>query len=363
MALDVEWVVNEAQLEELRSDWPVLLPADANPFDSHDWYTAWWQAFGASGGLSVCVARRDGELAGVFPLSRDGPRLEALANVHSGMFRPLFADSEALSAMVDAVLRCSWVELSLPFLPAGDVSLAAIEAGSASARLHKVVESGPISPLVDLADGRDAWLKSKHASWKSRLARYRRKMQRDYDSSFEIVVPPDDLERWLVEGFQLEAGGWKGQAGTAIESAPETAAFYRDVARRFMERDELRLSRIRIDGRPVAFSFCLLSGSRLYSLKTGFDEEWRKLVPGLVLQLSIAEACFELDLDAYELLGDTSDWKQKFANSERSHRNLRLFPRTPRGLSRYLYRSKLRPVAKDAYIRLRGQRGRHRQGR
>ena len=71
------------------------------------------------------------------------------------------------------------------------------------------------------------------------------------------------------------------------------------------------------------------------------------------MQLSIVERCFELGLDAYELLGETSDWKEKVATGHRSHTNLRVFPRGPVGAARYGYRSSLRPRLKRAYQRLR----------
>jgi hypothetical protein len=60
-------------------------------------------------------------------------------------------------------------------------------------------------------------------------------------------------------------------------------------------------------GETAAFDFCLLHCGRLYLLKTGFDERFRRLAPGLVMRLSIIERCFESGLDVHELLGEESD--------------------------------------------------------
>jgi CelD/BcsL family acetyltransferase involved in cellulose biosynthesis len=128
------------------------------------------------------------------------------------------------------------------------------------------------------------------------------------------------------------------------------------MARRFDARGELRLNRIMLDGEVAAFSLCLLSGNRLYSLKAGFDERWKKLVPGLVLQLFIVERCFEMGLDAYELLGETSDWKDKISTENRSHKNLWVFPAGPGGALRHGYRARIRPLLKRAYRRVRPRR-------
>ncbi|HKB50510.1 MAG TPA: GNAT family N-acetyltransferase [Solirubrobacterales bacterium] len=353
MPLRTEWIADLRRFGELAAGWDALLPKDSHPFDSHGWYEAWWKAFGGEGELAVCTVWRDGELAGGIPLSANGRRLKGLVNGHSGTFRPLARDGEAMEALIAAALARRPPELELPMLPAADGSLPLLESGAREAAMLPLAEPSYVSPIVDTSGDFEAWRKGSHSSWKGRLARYRRKMQRDHDAELEIVAVPGDLEAWLEEGLRLEASGWKGEAGTAILSAPETASFYRDIARRFHERGELRLSRIALDGEVVAFSFCILWGSRLYSLKVGYDETRRKLVPGLVMQLSIVERCFELGFEAYELLGETSDWKEKVSGDERRYVTLRAYPRRPVGLLRHSYRARLRPVLKSTYRRLR----------
>ena len=353
MSLTIEWVDDMVRFHELAAQWDALLPDDASPFDLHCWYESWWGAFGDGSALTVCTVSRGDRLAGALPLRVEGRRVKGLVNGHSGMFRPLATDEEAMEALIAAALARETPEVELLLLPARDSSLPLLEAGAAEAAARPLAEAGYVSPVVDTGGDFEAWRTGSDSSWKKRLARYRRKMERDHAAEIEIVAAPDDLETWLEEGFRIEASGWKGEAGTAILSAPETAAFYRDVARRFHDRGELRLSRIALDGEAVAFSFCIQYGGRLYSLKAGYDESWRKLVPGLVMQLSIVERCFELGLDAYELLGETSDWKEKVATGHKAHTNLRVFPRGPVGGTRYGYRAHLRPRLKRVHRRLR----------
>lgn len=353
MPLRTEWIADLGRFGELATGWDALLPRDSQPFDSHGWYAAWWKAFGGAGELAVCTIWRDGELVGGMPLHAAGRRLKGLANGHSGMFRPLARDREAMEALITAALARRPSELELSMLPTLDTSLPLLENRIREAAMLPLAEPSYVSPIVDTSGDFEAWRKGSHSSWKGRLARYRRKMQRDHDAELDIVAVPGDLEAWLEEGFRLEASGWKGEAGTAILSAPETADFYRDIGRLFHQRGELRLSRIAFDGEAVAFSFCILWDSRLYSLKVGYDESRRKLVPGLVMQLSIVERCFELGFEAYELLGETSDWKGKMASDERRYVTLRAYPRRPAGILRHAYRASLRPVLRKAYRRLR----------
>src|SRR5262245_50478677 len=124
MTLTVDWVGEESGFEALADEWDALAGADSFPFDLHGWYLAWWRAFGAGQELAVCTARRDGDLVGAFPLRRSGDgELEAMANTHSPLFRPLARDEEALSAIVAAAMD-NGGEVELTCLPEGDASVA-----------------------------------------------------------------------------------------------------------------------------------------------------------------------------------------------------------------------------------------------
>lgn len=351
MSFATEWVGEADRFADLAGEWDALLPGDARPFDLHCWYTAWFEAFAGGRELAVCTVRRDGALAGVLPLLCDGRRLAGLANAHSCDFRPLAVDQAAMKALIAAALEGA-AGLTLTELPDGDPSVDLLRAGASGAGMISTLESGNVSPLVGTSGDLDLWLTQSHASWKKRLLRYRRKMNKDHEASFEIVRSPVDLESELETGFALEASGWKGEAGTAIVSSPETEAFYRAVAAAFQARGELRLSHIALDGVPVAFSFCIEHGGGLYSLKSGYDESFRKIVPGLVLQVSIVESCFERGIDRYELLGNQAEWKAKLANGQRTHSTMHVYRRSPLGIARRAYRASLRPRLRRVYRRL-----------
>jgi CelD/BcsL family acetyltransferase involved in cellulose biosynthesis len=348
----VEWLVGAPAFGAMAAEWDAALSPAASPFDLHAWLSAWWRAFGV-GTLTVCVVRREGTIVAALPMCQQGGRLVGLANDHSGLFRPLAVDESALRELSRAVSARRAGQLTLPMLPAEGPALRALAVAAGENGKRVLEEPGPVSPLVATDGDVEDWRRGAKAKWKARLARYRRKMERENNAAFDLLVAPDRLEEWLDEGFRIEASGWKGKAGTAIESDPRTAGFYRDIAARFQERGELRLSRLALDGQVVAFSYCIQHGDRLYSLKTGYDESWRKLVPGLVLQLSIVERCFDLGLASYELLGNTAEWKQKLATGEREHRTLRLYSRGPGGQVRHLYRGRVRPVLARTSHRLR----------
>lgn len=349
MPEQIEWVCDESRFGELASEWDRLARDEPTPFARHGWFASWWRAFGSPTTLRICVLWRDGRMAGVLPLHRRGRRLKAMANVHTPVFAPVAADRPALDTMLDAALTPGGLTLEVPALPASGVTTTALLAGAYRARRPALGEAQHSSPKIEVRGDFDAFRRETKGRWGAPLERFGRKMQREHGARFSLVEAPVDLDDELRRGFAVEASGWKGTAGTAIISSPRTEIFYRTIAQSFAARDGLRLSGIFFDDRLVAFDLSLLHARRLWLLKTGFDESFRRLAPGLVLRLRVIERCFELGLEGHELLGGDAEWKRKFATDAREHQVMRVYGRHPAGITSYAYRRAARPRLVRAY--------------
>jgi CelD/BcsL family acetyltransferase involved in cellulose biosynthesis len=357
---EIDWIEDDPSFRALAADWDALAAAEASPtpFDLHCWYVADWDAFHRDRDRpAICTVRRDGRLVGLFPLLRRGRRLVALANVHSCAFRPLAADAEAAEALLKEVMARRSAGLQLVGVPVEDGWPERLDRAAVAASRIALTEESYSSPYIDTEGEFAEWREANKKRWKAPLEKKRRKMDRDHEAEFAIVVAPADLDAELEDGLRVEASGWKGENGTAILSKPETAAFYRAVARDFHARGELRFSRIALDGETIAFDFGLLHGGRLYSLKVGYDERFRSLAPALVMRLSMIESCFELRLRTHELLGDDAPWKSQFSSGARHHVGFFSYSRGLGGGARFAYRSKLRPLLQRSYRRVRPHAG------
>ncbi len=355
-SLRIDWIRDELSFADLATGWDELAArAELRlPFDLHCWYTAVWESFfRGRDQLAICTVYRDEELVAVFPLVRRGRRLYALANIHSCVFRPLVADADAADALLAAVMAEDSTGFGLIGLSVEGDWPAKLEAAARAASRNAVVEESYDSPYIDTVGEFADWREANKKRWKAPLEKKRRKMDRDHQAEFAIVVAPRDLEAELEDGLKVEASGWKGENGTAILSDPSTAAFYRAVARAFAARDEFRLSRIALDGETIAFDFGIVHDGRLHSLKVGYDESFRSLSPALVMRLSMIERCFELGLKTHELLGDDAPWKAQFSSGNRRHVSFFAYGRGLTAGTMYAYRTKMRPLLRRGYRRVR----------
>ena len=234
-------------------------------------------------------------------------------------------------------------------LPEGDEAIEALAAAARAAGRLSIVEPDITSPIVDTIGTLDEYRQATRGKWHKNLRRLYRKLLRDHDAELRLIEAPADLDSELAEGFEVESSGWKRAAGSAILSRPENEAYYRSLARRFHDRGELRLSSISVDGRMIAWDLGILRTNRLYSPKSGYREDFKQFGPGLILELATIERCFELGIEAHELLGADDEYKLRFSTSERRHRYFRAYPRRPVPALRYAWR---RFVPPDARARL-----------
>ncbi|HZU60225.1 MAG TPA: GNAT family N-acetyltransferase [Solirubrobacteraceae bacterium] len=350
MAGRIEWVHEAARFAELGEEWERVAALNGFPFADHAWFQAWWEAFG-TGQLAVCVLWEDGQLRAALPLSEARGRLTGLANFHTPAFAIPAHDAQALDRVVEEALRRSHGELALHAVVASDPLREALVQAAASQGQLLLVEQIHRSPRVDISGTFESFVRGRGSRFKD-IPRRWRKLNREHQVSFAFAEPFESLEKELQRGYEVEAAGWKGSAGTAILSSPQTRAFYTAVARAYQARGELRLVWLTVDGQPAAFNFCLERDSSLYCLKAGVDDRFRPLAPGLLIDYCTVERCFDLGLERYELLGADEPYKRYFATSYSDHVRLRSYRRRPAPVMRYLARRIGRPLVLSARERL-----------
>ncbi|MEY2942178.1 MAG: hypothetical protein RLY97_192 [Pseudomonadota bacterium] len=93
-----------------------------------------------------------------------------------------------------------------------------------------------------------------------------------------------NIAEWAEEFLALEAAGWKGSAGSALASHPETAAMFRQSMAGAAGKSRLERLDLRLDGQPIAMLASFLTPPTAFSYKTAFDEAYARFSPGVLLQ-------------------------------------------------------------------------------
>jgi hypothetical protein len=102
---------------------------------------------------------------------------------------------------------------------------------------------------------------------------------------FTDTVDEAEVDIWLSDFLNLEAGGWKGKEGSAIASKHEDKEFFIEVAREGYRRGRLRMLSLKLDGKPIAQKLDVTTGRVSFAFKIAYNEEYARFSPGVLLEM------------------------------------------------------------------------------
>jgi CelD/BcsL family acetyltransferase involved in cellulose biosynthesis len=326
----------------------------SRPWLRPGWILAWWDAFG-SGRLEVLTARRAGRLVGLVPLAAQKGVHRSTTNWHTPEFAILAEDEEARRELASAALEGRPRQLVVSFLDPHDSGLAECREQARAAGYRVLERTIERSPYLPIETDWERFHASLGHDFRRHLRRRRRQLEQLGELRFELHDGSRHLDELLDEGFRVEASGWKGENGTAIDSSADTRRFYGSVARWAAARGWLRLAFLRLTGDPIAFEFMLESQGVAYDIKSGYDETFRYYGPGKLLACDILEHAFRRGLQCFEFLGTEDEFKAQWTRAAHERRSLQAFAPSLPGLVDWTAWAVGRPVAKRA-LQLLGRR-------
>ena len=289
-----------AELEEpaLLAAWERLASraAEPNPF-FEPWYLLpslrkWGE------GVRAKAWFHEGRLAGLMPVARAAryyghPLTHASVWLHANAFCgvPLIAAGNEdafwrdMLAHFDRRARHA-LFLHLPMMPADGTANRALERVlAASPRAHYTVAEENRALLTGERSA-EAYLEAAMSAKKRKeLRRQHNRLAEEGALVIERLEDDSGLAEWTAEFLALEAAGWKGEAGSALSSAPDTRSLFEHSLAGAAAAGRLERLALRLDGRAIAMLVNFVTPPGAYSFKTAFDEDYARFSPGMLLQL------------------------------------------------------------------------------
>jgi CelD/BcsL family acetyltransferase involved in cellulose biosynthesis len=332
----IDVVSDLAGLRALGTEWNRLAARFASPFLRHEWNLACAEAFSGSLRPAVHVLRFDGRIAAIAPLAlvhghpngrrRTGVRrLEMLGTFGDVPGGCLYRDEESLKQLLRSLLA-----------DGRPIFLSHLESDGIEARL--IGELLPRSSVCVTRDAGASYWVPLGVSWREfeprissnqrkNLRRRRRRAEELGQVGFEIIVADTgNVDHYLEEFFRVEAAGWKSRSGTALLSVPHMKRIETLYAQAAARLGILRFYFLRINNEAAAAQLVIDHGGRLWRLKIGYDERFRRISPGLLLaQEALRHAC-ERGYEAIEPLGGAEPHKAIWTDRQRHYCSVRVYP-------------------------------------
>jgi hypothetical protein len=216
-------------------------------------------------------------------------------------------------------------------IPASSLALAALRRAFAKRGLV-VTHPRPAAPFIPLDSSWSNPEMNLNSGRRSDFRRAQRNAEAMGQVTWEILTPePEQLDHLLDEAFAVESRSWKGDIGTALACDSAQGKFNRDYAHAACRAGILRMGFLRIEGCAVAMQLAIVAGGAYWLLKIGFDPDYGRASPGiLLLRESIAYAARQ-GLTTFEFLGVPESWIDVWTKHKRPCVIVRTYPYNLRG--------------------------------
>jgi CelD/BcsL family acetyltransferase involved in cellulose biosynthesis len=302
----------------------------APPFMHPGWLRCWWPAFG-TGELEIRTLWRKGQLTAVLPLGRRRGQVESTANYHTPVFGIVAEDQAAAASMARELFRDAPAQVSMTTVAPEEATLRVCQDAAEEAGFRVVTRPHLLSPYVELNYGWNEYKRTLHSHLLRNLRRGRKQLEEQGPLTVEIVTGGALLDERLDQAMQVEASGWKGKNGSAIQSRSHTRWFYREAAHWAAEQGVLRLYLLRLSGKVLTMCFTLQQHGVCYMLKGGYDEAFKRYSPGNILTEALIEDCANRGITRVEMNGEADTYKLNWATGTRQYMRFEAFAPTAAG--------------------------------
>jgi CelD/BcsL family acetyltransferase involved in cellulose biosynthesis len=105
--------------------------------------------------------------------------------------------------------------------------------------------------------------------------------------ALELLTFEKEAEvRGVIDDFmRVEASGWKGKAGTALDSRAPNRACFRQLAQEGAKRGQIFVHGLYLNREPIALRWNFVSRPGSFFFKPAYDERYAPFSPGVLLEL------------------------------------------------------------------------------
>jgi len=153
--------------------------------------------------------------------------------------------------------------------------------------------SHALTMSIDLVGGFERYWQSRPRKLRENLRRYEHRAESAGEQlRFETISCPDAMPDALRRYSELEATGWKGRAGTAVDEASGQLGLYTDVMTAFSRQGAACVLELWLGHTLVASRLLARLGQAVVALKTCYSEPHRAIAPGRILLKHAIEHAF-----------------------------------------------------------------------
>jgi CelD/BcsL family acetyltransferase involved in cellulose biosynthesis/peptidoglycan/xylan/chitin deacetylase (PgdA/CDA1 family) len=327
----------------LKSEWNKLVQRSSadSVFLTWEWLTSWWMAYGSGKELFILVARGEiGECLGIAPLYLENSgRTRLLRFLGDGTYDSDYLDFVVSPAHQDLVLAAfyvhlqqihkKWDAMQLSEIPETSPSLGYLR-GLTNTEGWIIREEEVPCGVRALPSTWDGFLQTLKPRFRTSARACLRNLEQS-EGAYDVLTNEADLVSWLSTLYDLHSDRWALRQQSGVFASQSKRDFYNRLARSFLERGWLHVSRWRFKDAVLACQFGMVYHGTYHLLQEGFDSRCIHVSPGVTLRAATIRDLISRGVHTYDFLAGMGRHKTDWGANEKKSVRLALAPRTVAG--------------------------------
>lgn len=303
---------------------------------SFEWFRCWWEAFGKNRKLFTFVITDNNEVIFIAPLCITEDKLRGLKAKKISFMANGIAPScdfisenlneELLNLLIEKIFSLSdfWDVLEFQLIFRNSITYKLLTR-ILQKRNYGITDSIK-SPYIEINGTWDNFLSNKSPKFRKALRNKINRADKSGDIKTERVNNKEDLNKALQDVFYVSSRSWKEKQGTSITSSLATKTFYQKITENMGNKGCIEIWVMKKGGEPIAIEYHLKFKGTVYPIRADFDEDYRNLSPGSVLEYSILKDIFtNKTAKVYDTCGHTYKYLLNWSDELREYYNFQVF--------------------------------------
>ena len=356
------------EFELLKDSWNDLVNKSGNILVhlKHEWFYAWWMSFkNHKQSLHVLTVIDDnGDIIAIAPLMQfkclrlgiPVRKICFLANGHSPSADFIIRKDKTAEGIQSIFhhlkVNSDWDIIELQKLNSkGNTFLFIMNYLKQSGDLFGVKDTIE-TPFIKIDSDWNTFLHTRSQRFRKALRNKINRAKKIPDSSVEKIQITGSNHPALQDMFSVSGRSWKKKVHSDLQSNVCSKNFYMHISDQFGPQGIATLWFFKILNKPIAFEYHLSYNNVIYPLRADFDESFRYLSPGSVLEYNILKNLFDNPntFKEYDTCGDTYRYLLNWTENTRKYLKIEIYSGNFRSHILHALKYKLLPILRKLRV-------------
>lgn len=318
----------------IKEKWNKLLSESTSDtlFLRHEWLCNWWSSYNNKSELLVLLLKNDGRLIGAAPLMLSKGKMRGLpvkkiefignSTWTTNDFIITEQRERVLEEILNYLFNMKWDMANLQGIPEESENLGIFKAILKAKDINYLSDIASSSPCVTTDMPWEEFYNSRSVRFKKATRNKLNKINKSGDVVIKKYSTPQEIKHALPIIFEIGLKGWKHQIKNAISSTEENRAFYTELSEIMSDLGLLNIWLLRLNGAPIAFEYHIRYKNTDHGLIADYNEDYRDLSPGSILDFNIMQHIFQNEKCEYDLGSGNSFYKMNWTEKAKKYQNI-----------------------------------------